>query len=123
LYFNAVGTNALKYDCNSNIKVYSEKENSGNVNETNIKNDTSFISIRLQREPHFNGDEAMLWKYIKISIKSPIIRKHKDTKVTVFVSFIIHENGLSSNHNILKGITPLYDDEVLEIAKKFRMIA
>jgi protein TonB len=117
-YFNADGTIALKYDYNSNTKVYSEKENTGNVNETYVKNDTGFISVRLQREPYFNGDETQLWKFIKTSIKSPITITDKETKVTVFVSFLIDDNGLTSNHKIVKGINPMYDAEALEIARK-----
>jgi antitoxin component YwqK of YwqJK toxin-antitoxin module len=56
-YYDNKGQIQLKYNYDSKQTVYCRKVEEGNVSEMFVKLDTGVVSLRLQRDPFFNGDD------------------------------------------------------------------
>lgn len=68
----------------------------------------------------FNGDEAFVTfrNYIIKNLKYPEEAMRLEIQGTVYVQFIVEKDGHLSHINILKGVMPLIDNEVLRLVKE-----
>jgi len=116
-YYDSKGILCLKYDYNTNSQVFSLKEKEGNISEMFMKNDTGVVSVRLQRDPFFNGDEQQLWKFLGSNLQYPQEALQKGLKGTVYVSFFIDQYGRAKDHKILRGINEQFNNEALRVVR------
>lgn len=65
--------------------------------------------------PKFTGGEAEMAKYLTNHLKYPEKAKKEGIKGTVFVSFIIDEEGTVKEPTVVKGIGGGCDEEALRI--------
>lgn len=67
--------------------------------------------------PQFPGGETALRKYIQMYLLYPREAMLNNISGTVYVRFIINENGSISNVEVLRGVHPLLDREAVRIIK------
>ena len=65
---------------------------------------------------YIGGDKARI-EFLKENIKYPLEALNKKIQGSVYVTFVINEDGSLSNIKILKGIGGGCDEEVLRVVK------
>jgi len=116
-YFDNKGQIQLKYNYDTKQSLYCRKVEEGNVSEMFVKMDTGVVSLRLQRDPFFNGDDSQLWKFLSSNIKYPTQSYQAGVKGTVYVAFFIEPSGHAFGHRILRGISEELNQEALRVVK------
>lgn len=64
--------------------------------------------------PEFRGN---LLKYVAEHVNYPEIAKENDIQGTVYVGFVINENGKVTDVTILRGVDPILDKEALKVVE------
>jgi len=67
--------------------------------------------------PSFPGGEAALFKYLGENIKYPAMAKDAGITGTVFVTFVVKENGTVSAVRVLRGIGGGCDEEAVRVVQ------
>lgn len=67
--------------------------------------------------PQFPGGDAELLKYIKSHTEYPSDAKEKNIHGTVYVTFVIRDNGKVTDVKILRGVYPSIDEQAVSIVK------
>lgn len=116
-YYDNKGQIQLKYNYDNKQSVYCRKVEEGNVSEMFVKLDTGVVSLRLQRDPFFNGDDSQLWKFLSSNIKYPVRSYQAGVTGTVYVAFFIDPNGHAFGQRILRGISEELNQEALRVVK------
>lgn len=81
----------------------------------NKSSDNDPIFVVVDEMPKFPGGEKALKNYLNSEPVHP--DKKKKTKGIVFVQFIIDKSGKVTDPMILRGLTPLYDQEAIRVIK------
>ncbi len=79
-------------------------------------NKDSVYTISEEPPSFIGGDEARI-KFIIDNIKYPDLAREKGISGTVFVTFVVEQDGSLSNVKILRGIGGGCDEEVIRIIK------
>jgi protein TonB len=72
----------------------------------------------VENMPEFPGGEAAMRKYIGKNIKYPNLARENKVEGTVYIQFVINQNGEISDTKILRGIGAGCDEEALRVIKK-----
>jgi protein TonB len=72
----------------------------------------------VENMPEFPGGEAAMRKYIGKNIKYPNLARENKVEGTVYIQFVINQNGEISDVKILRGIGAGCDEEALRVIKK-----
>ena len=80
-----------------------------------VEDVTEYVSV--EEMPEFPGGEAELQKYIATNIKYPQIAKESGIQGTVYVKFVVNEQGVVFKADILRGIGGGCDEEAIRIIK------
>lgn len=67
--------------------------------------------------PSFPGGEAALFKYLGENIKYPAMAKDAGITGTVFVTFVVKEDGTVSGVRVLRGIGGGCDEEAIRVVQ------
>lgn len=89
--------------------VFQKKENKNEEEEK--------IHFFVDDMPEFPGGEKALIKYLGKNVRYPIIAQENGIKGKVFVSFIIDQNGLISNVELIRGVDVSIDNEALRVVR------
>ncbi|MCF8303614.1 MAG: M56 family metallopeptidase [Bacteroidales bacterium] len=73
--------------------------------------------ILVDDRPEFKGGEKARMEYLKQNIEYPKEAQEKGIEGTVYVQFIVEEDGSISNVKLLRGIGGGCDEEALEVVK------
>jgi protein TonB len=63
----------------------------------------------------FPGGDKALYKYISNAVKYPVIAQENGIQGKVYVKFVVNEQGLVSNAEILRGVDASLDKEALRV--------
>lgn len=74
-----------------------------------------FMGLIVGELPEFPGGEDAFAKYIDDNKQYPIMALENDIQGTVYVQFVIDEEGNVINPEILRGVDPLLDKEALRV--------
>lgn len=86
------------------------------VNELKVtENNNSDIYMVVEEMPKFPGGENEQIRFFSNNLKIPVDGKKGDLEGTVYVSFIVKEDGSIAEAKILRGLGKIYDDEVLRV--------
>lgn len=72
----------------------------------------------VEEQPSFPGGEGELKKYLVENITYPQMAKETNVSGTVYVQFVVEQDGSVSNVKILKGIGAGCDEEAVRVVKK-----
>ena len=70
---------------------------------------------KAEQMPAFKGGETKLFEFISSNIKYPKVAKDQGIEGKVFVNFVVDKSGKVRDAEIVRGISPEYDQEVLRI--------
>ena len=74
------------------------------------------IYFNIIEEPaEFPGGNRALYSYISNNVKYPVIAQENGIQGKVYVKFIVNEQGVVSNAEILRGVDPSLDKEALRV--------
>ncbi len=89
------------------------------TNQTGSTLNTSTTEyVIVQDMPEFEGGTAALLSFVARNIVYPTLAREIGQEGTVFVSFVVNENGMVEGAKILKGIGYGCDEEVLRVINK-----
>jgi periplasmic protein TonB len=71
----------------------------------------------VEEMPGFPGGDEELFKYLGKSIKYPAMAKDANIQGTVYVTFVVKEDGSISNVQILRGIGGGCDEEAKRVVE------
>ncbi len=77
------------------------------------KQDSAEIYLMPEIMPQYPGGQDSLMSYLKRTITYPDVQA--DYEGNVYVKFIINENGIISDAQIVKGLAPAFDMEALRV--------
>ena len=69
----------------------------------------------VEKMPSFPGGDAELWKYIATNIKYPKESQDNGEQGRVICSFIVGRDGSVNNPEVLRGVTPLLNEEAVRV--------
>jgi protein TonB len=72
------------------------------------------VLVNVEVNPTPNGGFAGLYKFIGANMRYP---NPHNASGKVFVRFIVEKNGQTTNHQIIKGLGPAYDNEAIRLLK------
>jgi periplasmic protein TonB len=75
----------------------------------------------VEQMPEYNGGDKAMAKFISKNIRYPVVAQRMKITGTVFVSFIINEDGSISEVSILKGISKECDEEAKRVVEMMPM--
>jgi TonB family protein len=98
---------------NGVILVITKKENSKEESRVtgNQKSDNSAVFTVVEEMPSFPGGESERAWFISTNLRVP----PESAEGTVYVSFVVKEDGSITDAKILRGLGKNYDDEVLRV--------
>ncbi len=67
--------------------------------------------------PEFPGGELALRKYIAENVRYPEMAKENDIQGTVYVRFVVDEQGKVTNVEVMRGVDPLLDKEAIRVVQ------
>jgi protein TonB len=99
-----------------------EKERLGDAKRDSLTSSTEapmpFLGMVVEQVPVFRGGSmSSLSKYIQKQLKWPAKASKADVGGRLFISFTVGEDGLVRNATVIKGLSPLFDDEALRVVK------
>jgi len=72
----------------------------------------------VEQMPEFPGGQAKMFKFISKNIKYPAMARENGISGTVFVMFVVNEDGAISDVQVRRGIGGGCDEEALRVVKK-----
>jgi len=75
------------------------------------------VYVIVEEMPEFPGGDAALLQYIQSNIRYPTYAREAGIQGTVFVSFVVDENGNVRDVQVLKGIGGGCDEEAVRVIK------
>ena len=95
-----------------------QNTDTANVSEYQSDSDSSKIFNVVEEPPEFPGGEMESHRYLAENINYPELAREKGIQGTVFVTFVVLENGSIGHVQILRGIGGGCDQEVIRIVKE-----
>jgi len=78
------------------------------------KTDDNVFTV-VEDMPQFKGGTEQLFFFLAREIKYPLVAREKGVQGTVFVQFIVNENGTLTNVSVMKGIGHQCDEEAARV--------
>lgn len=75
------------------------------------------IFLIVEKQPSFPGGEVARLKYLRDNVKYPQMAKESGIQGTVYLTFVIEQDGAVSNVKILRGIGGGCDEEAIRVIK------
>jgi len=107
---------------NGVIMITTKKKEDVNVNtNTNASVDSKSqpsnegIFVVVEEMPEFPGGEQACKNFIVRNLKYPLVALNKGKTGKVFVTFIVNKNGKVENAQVIRGIDPALDGEVVRV--------
>jgi len=97
------------FSCNQRQVEVTEINEEMVTTETTIDSD---VFVVVEKMPEFDGD---MFVFISENITYPDSAKIKGIEGTVFIKFIVEENGEITNVKLIRGVDKLIDDEALKV--------
>jgi TonB family protein len=85
------------------------------MTEPSTKGAQNEIFTVVEQMPEYSGGEDALFAYLGKNMKYPENAKKDSISGTVYVSFVINNKGKVTDAKILRGISPLLDQEALTV--------
>lgn len=82
-----------------------------------LKSDTTTVFRVVEKMPEYPGGIKALMSYIASNLHYPEIAKKEGIQGRVFVNFVVNKDGSISNINILRGLSPECNAEVIRVVK------
>lgn len=73
----------------------------------------------VEEMPKYPGGEKALMDFISKSVRYPEQAKKQGVQGRVILSFVVNEDGSTSEHKITRGVSKELDDEALRIVRQF----
>lgn len=86
--------------------------------QSSDKNNSQQIFTVVEEMPTFNGGERKLFDYLSKTVKYPEQAKELGVQGTVYVAFVINENGEVIEPRVVRGVTSELDLAALDAIKK-----
>ena len=103
---------AVRVQFNLPVRFYLGGEQSSKNKET-----TSLTYKVVEQMPEFSTDNKSLEQFLKDNIKYPEEARNAGIQGTVYINFLVKEDGSIDNLNILRGIGSGCDEEALRVVK------
>lgn len=103
---------SIPYSFNNDDDIFDDDSN-----DTSDENDSDKPVFICEDMPEFPGGDEALKKYIADNIIYPEQAKKANIQGTVFMRYIVDENGNVSNVEVLRGVDPLLDNEAIRVVK------
>ncbi len=104
----------MEEDISSNTGAHVAKET--DIRYT-VKKDSSDIMTEPEQMPEFPGGQTVLMQFIAKNTKYPQSAIDKNVMGTVYIRFVVNEDGSISNCEVLRGIGGGCDEEALRVVK------
>lgn len=88
---------------------------SQNEQEKIIHEKTTDSIFSLKKSPQFPGGEVAMKKFIAENVKYPQSAKEASIKGTVYVTFVVNNEGKVTDAKVLRGINHSCDEEALRV--------
>ncbi|MBI9036621.1 MAG: M56 family metallopeptidase [Bacteroidales bacterium] len=108
---------------NKNLKkenVKTEKKKSPRlvkVSETEKDQNQEEVFLVVEKPPKYPGGESAKQSFFKENLKYPKAAKEKGIQGTVYVTFVVENDGSITNIQLLRGVDPLLDNEAIRVMK------
>ncbi len=86
--------------------------------QSSNNNNSEQIFTVVEQMPTFNGGERKLFDYLSRTVKYPEQAKELGVQGTVYVAFVINENGEVKEPRVVRGVTSELDLAALDAIKK-----
>ena len=83
--------------------------------DTRTQRDSAYI---LERKPEFPGGEIAFYKYLIKELHYPRKARRQKAAGTVWVEFVVGQDGAVGDVRVARGVHPLLDAEVERVVKK-----
>lgn len=80
-----------------------------------IETDSGTVYTRVETMPEFPGGQTELFKFIAQNTTYPAEAKSNGIEGTVYVNFVVDQNGIVTNVRVLREVDPLLDTEALRV--------
>jgi periplasmic protein TonB len=97
--------------CQAQNKVVTAEETVNQVVEEKEVTDEDQVYTIVEQQPEYPGGMTAMTAFIKDNLSYPASAKEKNITGTVFVSFVVGKDGVISDVNTIKGISPECDKE------------
>ena len=75
------------------------------------------VFVIVEEMPEFPGGQQALMKFMTSNLRYPEIAKEEEIQGTVFVTFVVQEDGSLREVKVLRGVHPELDREALRVVK------
>jgi TonB family protein len=75
------------------------------------------VYLLIEKVPEYQGGLENMYRTISSNMKYPVTARRLGTEGTVFIGFVVDEQGKSMAHEVLKGISRDCDKEALRVSK------
>lgn len=86
------------------------------INTEENKESTAYTFVETM--PEFPGGQQQLWEYISSNIKYPSSAMENGIQGTVYVGFIVSENGETENIQVLRGVDPSLNQAAISVVEQ-----
>jgi periplasmic protein TonB len=116
-YYDNKGELIQKYDYTENKLIFDREYKTQKDREFRVINGTDTIKTKLDQPPIYIGGNVMLLDLIFRNAKYPSEARENMVTGTIYITFTIDMNGITSSHRITKGIGSGCDEEALRVVK------
>lgn len=100
---------------NSSNKYLSEEKLTTDLTDDSLSVKDETIYEIVDVEPSFPGGPIEMAKWIQANVKYPILSMEKGEHGTVYVRFVVNEDGSISDVQIRKGVVEALDNEAMRV--------
>lgn len=98
-------------------KMAAEKEAMAEAQRKREEEEKVYEVGLIEKEPEYTGGKDKMMEFIKANLKYPEFEKNNAIEGTVYVSFVVDQQGKISDIKIARSISKGLDDEVIRIIK------
>jgi TonB family protein len=125
-YWSVNGEELLK---NGNGTITEFSETNGNIYYFDVRDSVSIgsysyneavgdtIYFFVEKLPEYNGGREKMYRGISANLKYPASAVRANIEGTVYISFVVDEQGHTIAHQLIKGISSDCDEEALRVVK------
>ena len=106
-----------EYRSKLNSLLEARRRNINYPNRTTVPKVEKIFDYAVEERPMFPGGEEKLMKYISDNLNYPKIAKEKKIEGTVYVAFVVKEDGIISDIKVARGLGNGCDQEAIRVIK------
>jgi periplasmic protein TonB len=73
------------------------------------------VFLVVEQPPEFNGGQRAMYKFLAENLKYPAAAYKRRIEGSVFVSFVVEQDGSIKEASVIKGISPECDQEAIRL--------